>query len=278
MILADFSNMSIASAMIQDLDDIDVREFHHNMINNFINMKNTYGPKYGQIYICQDNKNYWRKDVFEHYKANRKVGRDASTFNWSRFYEARDNLVNDIKSHFPYKVLEVERAEADDIIGTLAITSTEPTLIYANDGDFKQCHRNPLVKMYRPQMKKFVDHMNLIEIEWDLFFKICKGDGGDGIPSIANPPSCLVEKVRQKAIRETSVTEWFKSGVPEEFKERFEQNKTLIDLRETPQNIVEQIFEAAKVEPTGTTQTMYNYLQQNKYGMLAAAVLTESFF
>ena len=50
------------------------------MILNSIRMYNKkYRNEYGQLIICADGMNTWRKDFYPEYKANRKKSRDNSS-------------------------------------------------------------------------------------------------------------------------------------------------------------------------------------------------------
>ena len=50
--------------------------------------KSKFGKKYGDIIICCDDKNYWRKQTFPHYKANRKKFREESDYDWNLIFES----------------------------------------------------------------------------------------------------------------------------------------------------------------------------------------------
>lgn len=260
---------------VQGKDVIDVGLFRHYMINSILSTKATHGKKFGEIVIAIDGRNYWRKGVFPHYKAHRKAHREKSTIDYDAFYAAVNQVKHELKTVFPYKVIEVEGAEADDVIGVLASIAQEPTLIYANDGDFEQLLRNPACKQYRTITKKWIADKPLPEIEWDLFYKICKGDAGDGIPSCINPNDCFVTKTRQKPLSEKTIRDWYSNGIPPNVSERFFENKRLIDLREVPAEIKESILAEFSKEPVGSKGLIYKYLMENDLRQLAQSLMDD---
>ncbi|NDI20929.1 MAG: hypothetical protein EBY85_06505, partial [Burkholderiaceae bacterium] len=75
----------------------------------------------------------------------------------------------ELRAVFPYKVIEIEGAEADDIIASLAMWSCnndlsitglieepKPFLIISGDHDFIQLQTHKHVKQYSPIQKKFI--------------------------------------------------------------------------------------------------------------------------
>ena len=127
----------------------------------------------------------------------------------------------------PYPVIDVDGAEADDVIGTLAEYSQEndltehplfqepkPFLIVSADHDFQQLQKWQNVKQWSPMRKKFVeikDNPSQVLME-----HIISGDKGDGVPNILSDDDVFTEGKRQRPIRKTLVAEW-KTKPPEEW-------------------------------------------------------------
>lgn len=274
MILADFSNLIISAAFAQQKDTIDEGLLRHMFINTLLAAKTAGKGKYGDLVLAYDDKNYWRKDVSPFYKAHRAKAKEASSFDWEHFYKVMDSIKIEIATVFPYRCIQIPRAEADDIIGHLALTAKEPTLIYANDHDFFQCQRNPNVHLYRPLTKKWVKETPLPDVEWNLFVHTVKGDSGDGVPSIRNPIDCIMNGVKQLPISEKNMEEWYASGrVPEQYKARYEQNKQMVDLRLIPQDMKDQIEEAIKKPPVGSQGKIFQYMTSKGLNKLASAFI-----
>ena len=151
-ILIDLSQHMISNVMASpDIrTQIDPNMIRHMIINSLMSIKKKFSAEYGDIVICCDSKNgYWRREVFPHYKAGRKKARDEDSFiNWNELFQCINQIEQDLIEYFPYKVLRIDGAEADDVIGILALFATEKTLIIGSDKDYIQCQRTPLVKQY----------------------------------------------------------------------------------------------------------------------------------
>ena len=77
MILLDYSQIALSNIIVQKLND---ENMIRHMILNSIRMYNKkYRNEYGQMVICADGMNTWRREYFPEYKANRKKSRDATS-------------------------------------------------------------------------------------------------------------------------------------------------------------------------------------------------------
>ena len=74
------------------------------------------------------------------------------------FFDVFGRLKEDLKQNFPYRVIEVDGAEADDIIAVLAaqFSETENVLILSSDKDFVQLQKYSNVTQYSPILKRFI--------------------------------------------------------------------------------------------------------------------------
>ena len=145
MILLDFSQTMIGSFMAMGKGNVVVEEdlLRHTVLNTIRQYKQTHRHIYdsgmGGLVICCDSAKNWRKDSFPEYKANRKKKREDDTTDWKSLFQFLDEMIEDLRNYFPYKVMRVERAEADDIIAVLnEYVATNPTLIISSDKDFIQ--------------------------------------------------------------------------------------------------------------------------------------------
>ena len=75
----------------------------------------TFRKDYGEVVLCCDNRKYWRKEFFPFYKANRKKTREKSDLDWHMIFDMLAKFKQELKENFPYKVVDVEGAEADDL-------------------------------------------------------------------------------------------------------------------------------------------------------------------
>lgn len=274
MILVDFNQVMIGSLMMNAKSQADVSEdlLRHMMLNSLRMYRKQFNKTYGEMIICNDSRHYWRKDIFRHYKAGRKEGRDKSPFDWDVIFGFFDKIKEELRSNFPYKFIEVMGAEADDIIGVICKYhhSEEKMLILSSDKDFIQLHKFRGVKQYSPMQKKFINH---VSPKAYLKEHTIRGDRGDGIPNFLSPSDAFVEGIRQKPISKKSVEVWL-TQLPEEIctnaemGERWELNDRLVNLDRIPQLLVNDIETAFKKEPRGERKKLYNYMVMNKLSRL----------
>jgi hypothetical protein len=237
------------------------------MVLNIIrtHVKNFKG-EYGEVVLCCDNRKYWRKEFFPFYKASRKKTREKSDLDWHFIFDMLAKFKLELRENFPYKVIDVEGAEADDIIGTLVpiYARDQKILILSSDGDFLQLQQyGPNVKQYNPSQKKYVKSENPI---LELKEKIIRGDKGDGIPNMFSPSDCFVRDLRQKPITKVILDKYLWENV-EEYndtdKTNFSRNSTLIDLTKIPAEIKEKIINTYE-ETKPAKGKLLNYFIEHK--------------
>lgn len=248
MILVDLNQVLLAGLMAQianhkgKLDEDLIRHMVLNIIRTHV--KN-FKKDYGDVVLCCDNRKYWRKEYFPFYKASRKKNREKSNLDWHLIFDILAKLKQELKDNFPYKVVDVEGAEADDIIGTLVpiYAPHQKILILSSDGDFLQLQQyGENVKQYNPSLKKYVKSENP---KLELKEKIIRGDKGDGIPNIFSPSDCFVRDLRQKPITKPIFEKYIgleHDLYEESVKANFIRNTTLIDLQQIPADIKEKII------------------------------------
>ena len=162
MILIDFTQTIIAGLMAQlKSNDGEINEsmLRHMILNSIRNYQKRYGPDYGQIVLCTDASNSWRKDFFPLYKANRKKSREADDRDWKLIFDTLQQVKEEIRDNFPYKYLYVQECEADDIIAILVkkFQTQEDILIVSGDKDFQQLQKYDNVRQWSPNLNKMID-------------------------------------------------------------------------------------------------------------------------
>jgi len=268
MILVDLNQVLLAGLMAQianhkgKLEESLIRHMVLNIIRTHV--KN-FKAEYGEVVLCCDNRKYWRKEFFPFYKANRKKTRDKSDLDWHLIFDILGKLKQELKDNFPYKVLDVEGAEADDIIGTLVpiYSPHQKILILSSDGDFLQLQNYKDVKQYNPSQKKYVKSENPI---LELKEKIIRGDKGDGIPNMFSPSDCFVRDLRQKPITQKTLEKYLSEDIKNfSYDEavNFGRNQTLIDLTFIPQEIKEKIINTYE-ETKPAKGKLLNYFIEHK--------------
>ena len=268
MILVDLNQVLLAGLMAQIANQkgkLDEHLIRHMVLNIIRNHVKNFKAEYGEVVLCCDNRKYWRKEYFPFYKANRKKNRDKSNLDWHMIFDILAKLKVELKENFPYKVIDVEGAEADDIIGTLVPRHAphEKILILSSDGDFLQLQQNHNVKQYNPSQKKYVASPNPI---MDLKEKIIRGDKGDGIPNVLSSSDCFVRDLRQTPITQKVLDKLMRESYLEQeetIKSNFIRNSTLIDLSFIPENIKTKIINTYE-ETKPAKGKLLNYFIEHK--------------
>jgi len=243
MILLDFSQVMIGSFMAMGRGSVVVEEdlLRHTILNTIRTYKNQFKDAHnnGGLIICCDSAHNWRKESFPEYKANRKTKRETDTTDWKSLFEFLHEMIEDFRLHFPYKVMKIDRAEADDIIGVLTNECRiTPTVIVSSDKDFIQLQKFDGVRQWSPLKKDFISD----NPEESLYEKIIRGDSGDGVPNILSSDDVLItEGKRQTPVTKKKLDLW-RGKLPEEFctgdmLRNYHRNKTMVDLDETPKSI-----------------------------------------
>jgi hypothetical protein len=272
MILVDLNQVLLAGLMAQISNQKGVKleeSLIRHMVLNILRMHlRTFRGEYGEVILCCDNRKYWRKEFFPHYKAGRKKSREKSALDWHLIFDMLAKFKAELKDNFPYKVIDVEGAEADDVIGTLVplYAAHEKVLILSSDGDFLQLQRyGSNVKQYNPALKKYLKSEDPAR---ELKEKIIRGDKGDGIPNIFSPGDCFVRDLRQKPITK-GIMDKLLSGPNTEWSDElakigFSRNQTLIDLTFIPEDIKTKIINTYEDIKPASKQKMLNYFMEHK--------------
>tara|TARA_R110002074_G_scaffold145564_3_gene294535 strand:- start:5397 stop:6239 length:843 start_codon:yes stop_codon:yes gene_type:complete len=274
MILIDYSQIALSNIIVQKLND---ENMIRHMILNSIRMYNKkYRNEYGQMVICADGMNTWRKNFYPAYKASRKKGRDSSGLDWTEIFRVLNLVRDEIKENLPYKVLHLEGCEADDIIGALTYETQEfgkfePVMIISSDKDFIQLQKFSNVKQYSPIQKKAVTEKHPRKY---LFEHICRGDKGDGIPNILSADNCFVDEIRQTPLRQNLIDTWIDDAeiMPDEIKRNFQRNTKLIDLNEIPEDIYNNIVNTYDGQKPAMKMKVLNYLIKKRCNNLIEVV------
>jgi hypothetical protein len=278
MIIIDLNQVMISNYMAQVGNhtniDIDENLFRHMVLNSIRSINARFGGEYGEIVIACDSPRSWRKDVFPYYKANRKKAREKSELDWTALFESLNKVRDELKEYFPYRVIQADRAEADDVIGSLVEHfHGTPILIVSGDKDFVQLQSYMNVKQYDPVRKRFISHNHP-----QVFVKehIIKGDMGDGVPNFLSRDDTFVTAARQRPIRAVKLEEWVKMA-PEDFCDEemlrnYRRNEQLVDLSFTPQSIRDDVIEIYNAQAGKDRSKLFNYFVDNRLKNLMESI------
>jgi len=280
MILVDLNQVMISNMMMQignhQNAQVDENMLRHMILNTLRFNRQKFHREFGELLITCDDKNYWRRQSFPYYKANRRKARDSSELDWSAIFNALNNIRDELKEYFPYRVMQIDTCEADDIIGTIVhkegkeLNVGEPILILSGDHDFKQLHKYANVKQYDPTRKRWISHSDPNQY---LAEHILKGDAGDGVPNVLSPDNTFVMGIRQRPVTKKRMLDWQDiNKMDDEVKRNYFRNKSMIDLTQIPATIKETILERYDAENPKDRSQLLNYFIKNKLRNLMESI------
>jgi len=266
MILVDANQILVASILPRQLQDgsYDVETIRRSIFRSFMNINERFTKKYGKMVICFDSKSYWRADIFQYYKANRKTERAASSHDWKSVFQLINSFKSEIKINTPFLVMEVDGSESDDIIAVLCRTHKEEHVIISEDKDFIQLHSLGNVRQFDWPKKRDVS----IEEAPQFILRrhIVAGDRSDGIPNVFSADDTFVtEGKRQKRMSKEKIDSIAsdpnfdsKLHIP-----NWNRNNTLINFEMIPEHIVKSIHECYNANNTGMGFN-YSFFNEHK--------------
>lgn len=278
MILVDWSAISIACILgtakselnnfYEDKGDL----LKHIILNKLRTYKTKFGKEYGELVLCLDSDKVWRAEVFKNYKCKRKSKkRDDKKIDWNTLLKISNLVIDDLVENFPYKVIKVDKTEADDIIAVLAKKYKERTVIISSDKDFNQLLGTERIKQFHPINDKFI---TLECPAWQCLLEhVIRGDVGDSIPNILSDDNVFAEGRRQKNIYvpyvEAFKDRFLAKELTDEEKKNWKRNVELIDLNAIPKDIQQNIMnEFDNYIIKGTRKTVFDYLMYGRFKLL----------
>ena len=284
MIIVDLNQIMISNLMVQinGRNAVELSEdlVRHMVLNSLRAHKKRFRD-YGEMIIACDSGNVWRREVFPNYKAGRKTTREKSGHDWTKIFEIMSKIKNELKEHMPYKVIEIDTAEADDIIAALVKKSyytNQNVLILSGDKDFIQLHNNR-VKQYNPVLNKFVGQGETPSIY--IKEHILKGDRSDGIPNVLSDDNVFVEGRRQKPLTKKKIESWFdrmeltledSPTFTEEEQKNYDRNRELIDLSLIPPELEAKIYNEFNEVKVAHRSKILNYFITRKLKTLIEVI------
>ena len=275
MILVDMNQVTLSSLMVQigNRTALEPDLVRHMVLNSLRLYRRQFSDEYGELVLCYDNKTNWRREYFPNYKYSRRKDRKASKLDWGAIFDTLHLIKQELQDNFPYKVLEVENAEADDIIATLCKNyQDEKIMIVSGDKDFIQLQKYPNVSQYSPILKKYVNGHDP-----DTYIKehILKGDTSDGIPNVLSPDNTFVDGLRQRPLGRKKIETWLDMHIDDlqdEVKRNYQRNNTLINLDNVPENLEKEIMVDFSEAPCGDRSKILNYFIQSRLKELTESI------
>ena len=276
MILVDMNQVCISNLMVSltsTVTNISEGLVRHMVLNSLRSYRKKFFKDYGELVLCYDSKHYWRRKEFPYYKGTRKKDREKSSLDWNEIFDLLNKIRDEIKENLPYKVVEVDGAEADDVIACLVqhqafvnirlqnnMQPPQKVLIMSGDKDFQQLHKYKFVSQYNPIQKKFV---MCEDPKKYLLEHIIKGDRGDGIPNFLSDDDTFVAEKRQRPLAKAKLAKWMDMS-PEQFcddttMKNYERNRKLISFDCIPDEVFDSIIHTYETTETSPRGNMYPY-------------------
>lgn len=271
MILIDMNLLTISNLMAESKGkpSMDVGMIRHMVINSVRSIRLRFHREYGEPVLCYDSRvRGWRKEIYPPYKANRKKRREDSGVDWDTLMDILRQIKKEIQDNFPYKLMEVDTCEGDDIIAILAKKLEGKHIVISSDHDFFQlqsetvcqwCPRNKEMIVCPDPQKEIVRH-------------IMRGDSGDGVPNFLSDDTVFIDSRRQKPLFEKKLNEWVELPLntfcTEEMLRNYERNKTVIDFSRIPQRIEDAIMKEYSIPPVGKRSKILPYMMENNMKLM----------
>ena len=280
MILIDYSQVAISNiavqlAMSKDKNILSIPMVRHMILNSIRGYVHRFRNDYpGEVVICVDGPDPWRRDIFEQYKAKRREGRDNDDKDWESVFGLIHTIKEELRDNFPYKVVQLDKVEADDIIATIIKRTckkwfNEKYLIVSGDKDFQQLQKYPNVFQYSPIQKKFIETDSPQEY---IYEHILRGDTSDGIPNFLSPDDTFVNRIKQKPVAKKKLAGWIDSLMrgndPQDFcneyhYRNYQRNQRLIDFDYIPDDIETDIYKEYEKVTVPSRSKILPYMIKN---------------
>ncbi len=294
MLIFDYSQLC-HSAIYQFEDDFRnetedvVNLFRHSILSTIKYYKKKFREYSNEIVIACDGRNYWRKEIFPHYKFKRKKGREDRNLPWDKIFAAMDQIIMEIDEHFHYKVIKHDKAEADDVMAILVEdianhrmiqngleSEPEMVMLISTDKDMSQLQKYSNVRQFSPMTSKMIT----LEVSHKEFLRrlILGGDIGDSVPNVFSPEDCFVKGIRQTPCTEKKMkafleaTNMLDAVETEEIKNRIIMNTRLISFAAIPKYIRDDVVREYSVPVKGNKVKAYEYLAKHKCKMLMESI------
>ncbi|QBP05983.1 ribonuclease H [Synechococcus phage S-B68] len=270
-ILVDANQIAISHLMVRNKieNGINVDSVRRSIVRVIGRIAKKFGGEYGKVVLCYDDKNYWRRDIFPFYKKNRKQERQESKYDWDQVFSVLNRIRDEIRSNLPYHVIQVQGAEADDVIASICVHNSrkenpEKTLILSADKDFIQLHKFDFVSQYDPIRNRWIENE---DPEKYLREHIIRGDRSDGIPNILTCDDAIVSGKTQKKMSKEKIAALANSD-PEDFTNfirlrNWKRNADLIDFTRIPQPVVDRILTTYHNNKVVKSLSLEYFIQNN---------------
>lgn len=217
----------------KELDEENFPFFLHNFFSKFNNIISNSG----KLIICWEGENSlkWRREIYPEYKRNRDQNKDEDAY---KLLLNNLDLIREVLNYYPVKQMFHSEAEADDVIFALAkqYNEIDDIVIISSDKDLTQIlNYQDNVTIWDPIRKKVQSSNSNILTE-----KAIIGDASDNIKGLWRVGPKTLEKML------LDQNKWNEIMSKSNNKEIYSSLLKIIDLREFPEKIHEEIIDKEK--------------------------------
>lgn len=219
-----------------------------------------------EVVLAADSGISWRKVYFPRYKEHRKATKDKFNIDWKEYQQHFNDLIAELKCHFPFKIIWIKYCEGDDIIGTIALNRKDKKfVIVSSDQDYLQLCRNGVrlfsiqkqAEMSHPNPEMFLKESSLMGQQKDNIFNVLTPL--DYPAELRKPPfgkkkaeKFLIEGLDSALNNDVEYKRKFTDadGKPKVYnskinlQERYNFNRNLMDFSKIPDTIKQKILKA----------------------------------
>jgi hypothetical protein len=251
-----------------------------NQIVNFLDDSMEFmdvGDRLEVVLALDSTAGYWRRDIYPPYKADRAKKRSQSDIDWDRAYAEFEKLTAAISEFTPWRVLKVDKCEADDIIYTLTVMDDKPSIIYSSDSDYLQLVSDNVV-VYQPHRALYAEFPMMCKFSGSevicrdtedfLKYAILTGQGGkDNVYNVKTPADWQADDTHKRkpgfgikaAQTYVGASDMLKMLECDGLLSNYERNRTLIDMRCLSAELQAEICKAYNAAPKRSVD-MYGFL------------------
>lgn len=258
--------------LIKDDDDYNwtenqdfMNKFEKTFINPFLKLMKIYDVPIQNLIFAIDcpREQIWRMEHFSNYKANRDSSKHRKANVKELFKFTYNTIIPDLEENKGIKTIRIDHAEADDVIAVIKtelrrVQPNRKIIIITGDHDFLQLNdeNTSIVNL----KNKDLTEKSCGDPEKDLLKKIIQGDSSDNINSVFDKCGA---KTTQKYIENMELF-YDKIEKDQKAKKKFEFNKLLIDFKNIPEHIKNNIITEAygkKIIPNESDLRNANFKQ-----------------
>lgn len=277
LILFDFSNLAHRCIHLKQIaaasEDPEYSFWHYmvfqTMYDYVLQTAADFGGTFDVVLALDSHDGYWRKDIYPPYKEDRLVKKANDSMDWPRIYEEFDTFTRNIRECLPWKIVSVPKCEADDVI--YALTRQHllehpkgKVFVHSGDSDYLQLVQDG-VFLYNPAKQEYAafpydTRVNGKDFRYEsreefLQYGILTGQGGkDNVFNVKTPtewsggrkPGFGIAAAAKALAYSEGLDAWL---VANDMVDRYERNRTLIDMRALPEEYYSDIVRTYQTYP-----------------------------